>query len=605
MTRDAGPRVAAILGQLRPAVDEIVVAADARVDDEDLAWYASVADTVHRVEYRWIERHLPWLYEQCTGDWVLRLDGDEVVGPDFVAALPKLAGDRLVNQYWFRRRWLFPDGDHWLDEAPWGADFQCRLARRNGLLRFAGDQHSGIAGTPAACYLDLPFYHLVCAVTSPAERASKGLRYEVTRPHLYAHGGPINDRFYFPERHARLDPAPVPDRDRAAIRAALEPARGSPAPAPKARVVPLAELDRLWPGRRIRPTAYAATITPLEHRHQMYPGEQRQLFFQVRNDGDTPWHWDEQLPPLIRLGYRWFDRGGACLVPEGPRTPFPSIIQPGATAIVPLWVLAPETTGSLVLEVDLVHELVRWFETPVRVDVEVLGAETTQRGPRNRALAPARNGSRVEIPRIVHRVWLGGELPHRFRHYGDTWRKHHPGWRQRLWNDDDLVSLVPEEAIMRCRSDAERSDLLRYEILRRFGGIYVDTDVECLRPFDDLIRGVVAFAGYEQPGRAGTAVLGCIPGHPAFEEAAAEARETVGLGAHSADATGPYFFSLIAERHSDVTLYEQATFYPFLWDEQPPRNAVFPRSYAVHHWALSWAPELAVARKANAAGESA
>jgi inositol phosphorylceramide mannosyltransferase catalytic subunit len=585
LTRDAGPRVAAVLGALRPVVDEIVVAADVRVGREDLAWYASVADIVHRIEFRWLERHLPWLHARCSGDWILRLDGDEVVGPEFVDALPALAADPLVDQYWFRRRWLFPDAAHWLDEPPWGADFQCRLVRRSGRLRFPGEQHTGAARSAPARYLDLPFYHLVCLLATPSERSSKSLRYEVTRPNLQASGGgSINDRYYFPERHARLAPAPVPEHDRAVIDGALAARGRCSTPAPERPVVPLAELDVLWPGRRLAETAYAATISPLERDYRMSPGERRELYFRITNDGDTHWHWDAELEPVIRAGYRWFEQDGTCLVAEAARTSFPAVVWPGETAIVPLDVTAPSASGTFVLEVDLVHEHARWFDTPLRVRVDVV--ERLAARARGAASAPRPSG---QIPRVVHRIWLGGRpLPAEFRRYEETWRAHHPRWDHRLWGDHDLHRLVPAEALSRCRHDSERSDLLRYEILRRFGGVYVDTDVECLKPLDALLEGVVAFAGYETPGRAGTAVLGCVAGHAAFAEAAEEARETAGLGAHSADATGPYFFSLVAERHSDVTLFPPTTFYPFSWDDAPVPGARYDDSYAVHHWARSW-----------------
>ena len=45
------------------------------------------------------------------------------------------------------------------------------------------------------------------------------------------------------------------------------------------------------------------------------------------------------------------------------------------------------------------------------------------------------------------------------------------------------------------RNLAERADVLRYEILRRHGGVYVDVDVECLRPLDDLLTGVRGLRG--------------------------------------------------------------------------------------------------------------
>ena len=95
-------RVAALLEPVRELADEIVIAADSRGDAATLAGYAALADRCFRLEYRFYERHLGWLHEQCSGDWILRLDDDEVLSAAFVARLPALLAARDVRQYWMR-----------------------------------------------------------------------------------------------------------------------------------------------------------------------------------------------------------------------------------------------------------------------------------------------------------------------------------------------------------------------------------------------------------------------------------------------------------------------------------------------------------------------
>jgi len=132
---------------------------------------------------------------------------------------------------------------------------------------------------------------------------------------------------------------------------------------------------------------------------------------------------------------------------------------------------------------------------------------------------------------------------------------------------------------------AEHSDLLRYEILRRHGGVYVDTDVECLRPIDELLTGVVAFAGFELPGRLGTAVMGAVPGHAAMEELTLLASVACGHGPYPAS-TGPALANMVLPEYDDITLFSADRFYPVLWDGVERRGAEAP--YADHHWTLSW-----------------
>ena len=72
-------RLAALLELCRPVVDEIVVALDDRVDTALVGRACELADSVVRMPYEPPpERTLPWLYAQCTGDWILKLDDDEV-----------------------------------------------------------------------------------------------------------------------------------------------------------------------------------------------------------------------------------------------------------------------------------------------------------------------------------------------------------------------------------------------------------------------------------------------------------------------------------------------------------------------------------------------
>jgi hypothetical protein len=374
LTADPGPRVAAALRGLRPVADEIVVAADARADGDRLAAYASVADRVLRVEFAYTERHLAWLHAQCRGDWILRIDGDEVASPRLVELLPRLLTER-VHQYLLPRRWLFPDAGHWLNELPWWPDYQVRLVRNDGLLRFPGLDHTSAVPVRPARYLEEPLYHFALLGSSQEERRGKAAWYESRRPGLKAHGGgALNERFYLPELHARRTPVPVEEGDRAAIDEAV----GGPLGGPKAQVdpdglpvVPLAESDRFWAGRPLGAEAYRAEIDQIEPEYRMAVGERRALHFRIANRGNERWPWDSGIGPRINASYHWLRGDGTPAVDEGLRTAFPCDIAPGETVIVPLDVLAPDAPGDYLLEVDLVHEDVRWFDCGTRVHVPV------------------------------------------------------------------------------------------------------------------------------------------------------------------------------------------------------------------------------------------
>lgn len=148
LTNAPSERLASIFDQLRPVADEIVVGADSRVGKKRRREYASIADTVLPINFEIAERHLAWLAAQCSGDWILRIDDDEVPSPGLTERLPWLISQQ-VEQFWVPRRWLYPTSDQWLDELPWWPDYHNRLVRRNGHLRFSGVLHTGAELCPA------------------------------------------------------------------------------------------------------------------------------------------------------------------------------------------------------------------------------------------------------------------------------------------------------------------------------------------------------------------------------------------------------------------------------------------------------------------------
>lgn len=332
LTNAPTERLASILEQLRPVADEIVVGADSSVGAARHHEYSSIADTVLSVDFQFAERHLGWLAEQCSGDWILRVDDDEIPSRGLIERLPWLTAQQ-VEQYWVPRRWLYPTPDLWLDELPWWPDHHNRLVRRNARLRFSGVLHTGAEPVMPARFLEWPLYHLECILKDRPSREAKVARTEAMRPRLIAPGGgPLNEVYYLPERHARGSPRPVPLEDQA----------------------PIAQV--------LRPSEYAAIITSVERDHRFHLEERRAVHFRVHNTSSMWW-----LPRgAVRLSYRWVGRAG-----EGERTPFTAPVAPGETTIVPLTVTAPSASGRFGLEVDLVHEHVRWFEQALHVDAIV------------------------------------------------------------------------------------------------------------------------------------------------------------------------------------------------------------------------------------------
>lgn len=189
----------------------------------------------------------------------------------------------------------------------------------------------------------------------------------------------------------------------------------------------------------------------------------------------------------------------------------------------------------------------------------------------------------MPIPHVFHQIWVGSDpFPKEYERYQRTWRKHNRGWEIRLWTEDDLPpDLRRREAYDRLRQPAERSDILRLELLHRFGGVYLDTDFECRRPLEPLLAGVDFFVANLKPGRVNNAIIGSVPGHPLLERAIAEVRPRESWGLVDKAGTGPVFLNRLIADFPDVTVFDWPLFYP-----QTPEQE--KEAVAIHRHARSW-----------------
>jgi inositol phosphorylceramide mannosyltransferase catalytic subunit len=222
-----------------------------------------------------------------------------------------------------------------------------------------------------------------------------------------------------------------------------------------------------------------------------------------------------------------------------------------------------------------------------------------------------------DVPRVLHRIWFGPPMPEDLVEFGDAWRDVMPHWTQHLWderilpNASDVAApghIPPGEAVLPASveislfseapwNDRYRfwSDIARLRLLYLQGGVYVDCDIEPLRPLDPLLEGVSCFAAFSpNPGPGGrsvltNAVLGAAPHHPfvraLLEELPRSIREY--RGQRTAKVTGPYHLDRVwrSRNWSDVTIYPAATFYPQTARENyAGRVPDLSESYTWHRW---------------------
>lgn len=103
------------------------------------------------------------------------------------------------------------------------------------------------------------------------------------------------------------------------------------------------------------------------------------------------------------------------------------------------------------------------------------------------------------IPKTIHYCWFGkGEMPELAKRCIASWHEHMPDYEYKLWSEDcfDMSQNAYAQEAYTAQKYAFVSDYVRLWALERDGGIYLDTDVEVFKPFDDLL-GHKAFAGFE------------------------------------------------------------------------------------------------------------
>lgn len=210
--------------------------------------------------------------------------------------------------------------------------------------------------------------------------------------------------------------------------------------------------------------------------------------------------------------------------------------------------------------------------------------------------------------RYVHRFWAGKRIPDAYKNFEDRWLDLNPGWRIITW-DEDVQEHFPDLKPVfddLYRRDAGRrgielfvqlADVIGYALLREFGGVYVNCDIQPIRPLSDLPQ--KAWASYEnnEDGRIVNAAIGApqpqdkfwvellkeLPGRY-FSNPTAEMVET----------TGPALLTDMATKYPfDIYVYPTETFNPVHWKQIAPGGDAsdwisqhnFPEgTIGVHHW---------------------
>jgi hypothetical protein len=224
----------------------------------------------------------------------------------------------------------------------------------------------------------------------------------------------------------------------------------------------------------------------------------------------------------------------------------------------------------------------------------------------------------MAVPRIIHQTWSNDSPPDRLASFAVSWRALNPGWGYRFWTDRATRTFVADRfpwflaTYDSYGSPIMRVDAARYLWMWHFGGVYVDLDMEPVRPLDPLLssRGDAQLLIAREPasharlhGRTmilSNAFLVSTPHHPAWREVFAQLVERRAL-ADPLVATGPF---LLTDLHlhsptfaAALTLLDASVVSPLdkfqAWSAPHDAAALDLASareetVAIHHWVGSW-----------------
>ena len=202
------------------------------------------------------------------------------------------------------------------------------------------------------------------------------------------------------------------------------------------------------------------------------------------------------------------------------------------------------------------------------------------------------------IPKIIHHVWPGNDpFKEKFHAFRNTWMHHHPDWTFYFWRIDNFPKEANPEILNAIKdsrySITPKSDFMRFEVVRLFGGIYVDTDMECIKPFGDFLQHEL-FSAYEDGGNTiCPSLFGAVPNHPLISEMCGMSIGTAKqVGFESSNRspniyTGVIPFTKLIHQNINnynIKIYSKEYFYYIGYEERHRLNETHPEAYAKHHW---------------------
>ena len=191
------------------------------------------------------------------------------------------------------------------------------------------------------------------------------------------------------------------------------------------------------------------------------------------------------------------------------------------------------------------------------------------------------------IPKIIHYIWVGSEMPHDIQVIIDKNNKFFKKYEVKVWTEDNIPEL---NAFAKHAYDEKKwafvSDYLRFVILQKHGGVYLDTDMEVLKSLDDLLNNQ-CFSGWDRRhSHVYAGIIGAVPNNEYINNIV----ESYNHINHKLYPTSPEVMTECYKKYAKketLNILPSKYFYPLLDGEKATESAL-EDAYTNHLWAESW-----------------
>ena len=197
----------------------------------------------------------------------------------------------------------------------------------------------------------------------------------------------------------------------------------------------------------------------------------------------------------------------------------------------------------------------------------------------------------MSIPRCIHQIWIGPkQVP---KEWAKSWQEKNPSlcyilWNEKKINEFGLKNRNKYDYFVKKKIYHGAADIVRVEILERFGGIYLDIDSLCLESIEnEFFMKKDFFAVMENEDRIANGVIGSIKEHPILKKYIKKIKEKRVIKPPHKTIGGTIFTDCIKEYGNDdkIEILPTCSFYPK--DHWRRKAKVIGKIYAKQFWATT------------------